>query len=109
MTNGKRTPQFFRSYSNAVHFPPTDEERAWRHRHRVHTDRFADRRRGDHRIQERRHQGFGRDEQRRQYHDLIESVLVGEWEWAVRQRAAHFFCPAGPKRAVAGWFFLPRG
>src|SRR6266851_7872753 len=82
--------------SNAVHFPSPDEERAWRHRHRIHTDRFLDRCRRDRRVYVCWYQGFERDEQRRQHHDLIESVLVPEW--AVRQRAAHFFWP---RRCIA--------
>jgi hypothetical protein len=37
---------FFLGITNAIHFPPTHEERGWRDRHRVHVDRLADRDRG---------------------------------------------------------------
>ena len=54
---GQRSEE--RSFSleipNAVHFPSSDEERKGRHRHRVHADRLADRRRCDRRHEYGRH------------------------------------------------------
>src|SRR5689334_3473246 len=107
-TDRPHSPEAVRHYSlgdcHAVHFPSSDEEREGRHRHRVHADRLADRRRRDHRDGLGRHQGQRRAEQRRQHHE----VVLGREGQPRRAAAAvrRSFLPKSRPAAIAGRFFL---
>ena len=83
---GQRSEE--RSFSleipNAVHFSSFDEERTWRHRHRIHVDRRVDFSRRDRLPGIGRRQGDEHDEQRRERafeakagsHDFSAAVLT---------------------------------